>query len=76
MTRKPTKTQLAKQELVSETIQTTLAAGAKTLQDEFHFGDKQSGVWILKTAALLAEHIGTDKAKAEIEAAWKVLEDG
>ncbi len=74
MPRKPTKTQLAQQELVQQTIQTTLAAGAKTLKDKYYFGDKETGMWILDTSALLAKHIGTDKAKAEIEAARKVLE--
>jgi len=75
MAKKPTKAQRAKQELVEETMQVILAAGAKTLQDKFHFSDHQSGMWILMTSALLAEHIGTDEARAEIAAALEVLEN-
>jgi hypothetical protein len=74
MARKPTKRQLADQELLQNAMQVYLAAGAKVLQDEFRFSDHQSGHWILSTAALLAEHIGTDEAKAEIVKAREVLE--
>lgn len=63
-------------EVLQAAIQTTLAAGAKTLQDKFDFSDHQSGMWILETAELLAGYIGTDEAKAEIKEARKVLEDG
>jgi len=73
---KLTKAQKAKQELVKQTMLTTLTAGTNVLQTQYHFSDKQSGMWILLTSRLLAEHIGTDEVKAELDEALKVLEDG
>lgn len=61
-------------ELMTQTMLTTLAAGANVLRDNFDFSDAESAVWLMNTAELMAKHIGTKKAQAELAKVRELLE--
>ena len=63
MGKEPTSRQKRDWENINTAMHTALAAGVKVLQDDFYFSDMQSGIWALKTAIMINEHLDIDSTE-------------